>query len=94
MKTKGSRAERWNSAVKKAGRTLEEFGTALEELKEIQEEYDQWYEALPENLASSLTGVLLEAITSCDLDGGFGALQEMICEELPAIDPPRGPFFD
>ena len=42
MKTKVSRAERWNSAVKKAGRTLEEFGTALEELKEIQEEYDQW----------------------------------------------------
>jgi hypothetical protein len=59
-----SRARRWRDAVA--------------ELVILQNEYAQWFEALPENHQEGATGEALQAIVDLDLD------------ELIAVVPPRG----
>jgi hypothetical protein len=54
--TKGrqSRPQRWRAA--------------LDELRELQEEYQSWLDNLPESLQDSPTAEMLETICSIDLD--------------------------
>jgi hypothetical protein len=59
-----SRPQRWRDAVA--------------ELVALQDEYTQWFEALPEPLRDTATGEALQAIVAFDL----GALAD--------LDPPRG----
>jgi hypothetical protein len=59
-----SRPQRWHDAVA--------------ELVALQEEYRDWFEALPEATRDGATGDALQAILDLDLD------------ELAAIEPPRG----
>jgi hypothetical protein len=59
-----SRPQRWHDAVG--------------ELVALQEEYRDWFEALPEATRDGATGDALQAILDLDLD------------ELAAIEPPRG----
>ena len=63
-KDKRSRAQRWSDAV--------------QELVDLQAEYQAWLDSLPENLRSSALAEQLEAICDLDLD----SLQE--------VEPPRG----
>ena len=63
-KDKRSRARRWSDAV--------------QELIDLQAEYQAWLDGLPENLRSSAVAEQLEAICDLDLD----SLQE--------VEPPRG----
>jgi len=59
-----SRVQRWRDAVS--------------ELQELQDEYQAWLDALPQNMEDSATAEALRAI--CDLD----------LSELEGIVPPRG----
>ena len=59
-----SRPQRWHDAVA--------------ELVALQDEYRDWFEALPEATRDGATGDALQAILDLDLD------------ELTAIEPPRG----
>jgi hypothetical protein len=59
-----SRAQRWRDAV------------AI--LITLQDEYQAWLDALPDNLQESATAEALQAIVDLDLD------------ELQALEPPRG----
>ena len=59
-----SRPQQWNDAV--------------QTLLELQEQYRQWRDVLPESLAGSGTAELLEQV--CDLD----------LSVLEAVEPPRG----
>jgi hypothetical protein len=59
-----SRVQRWRDAVS--------------ELQELQDEYQSWLDALPQNMEDSATAEALRAI--CDLD----------LSELESIVPPRG----
>jgi hypothetical protein len=59
-----SRPQRWHDAVA--------------ELVALQEEYRDWFEALPEATRDGATGDALQAILDLDLD------------EIAAIEPPRG----
>jgi hypothetical protein len=59
-----SRAKRWRDAV--------------DELVQLQAEYQAWLDALPETLQDTATAEALRAV--CDLD----------LEELQTIEPPRG----
>ena len=63
-KDKRSKARRWSDAV--------------QELVDLQAEYQAWLDSLPENLRSSAVAEQLEAI--CDLD----------VESLQEVEPPRG----
>jgi uncharacterized protein (DUF3820 family) len=73
-----SRPERWAEAAANAGQ-------ALSDLQELQEEYQNWFDNMSENLQSGATGDLLQAI--CDLDIS-GALDT--ANEAENIDLPRG----
>jgi uncharacterized phage infection (PIP) family protein YhgE len=67
-KTK-SRPVRWAEAVEKARNAMNEVSSAgdglseaLQELKEIQSEYEEWRDTLPENLQQSALGEKLNAV--------------------------------
>jgi len=64
-----SRPKRWEDAASRA------VG-ALEELMEIQSEYQDWYDSMPEGLQTSATGEMLSEITYLDLDGAHGTATE------------------
>jgi hypothetical protein len=64
-----------------ASRTLprpQRWAAAVTALIALQDEYRDWLDRLPENLAESRTAERLQAIADLDLD------------ELLAIEPPRG----
>jgi hypothetical protein len=75
-KKKQSRADRWVEAASEAF-------SALEVLKEIQEEYQEWLDNLPENLQSSPVGEKLQAVTELDIDGALSTADEAQSMELP-----------
>ena len=64
LKDRRSKARRWSDAV--------------QELADLQAEYQAWLDSLPENLQSSAVAEQLEAI--CDLD----------VDSLQDLEPPRG----
>ena len=70
-----SRTRRWQVAAAEASKALDDLTTAaeklseaLEALKEVQSEYEEWKDNLPENLQGSALGEKLEAVTSIDLE--------------------------
>lgn len=74
--TKQSRPKRWQAAATKAAE-------ALEELVDIQNEYEEWYEGMPENLQQSGTGEMLEEIINLDLESAKDSVDEAEATELP-----------
>ena len=98
-----SRSQRWADAVGEAQAALAEIASnvdalenAVEELKEVQQEYSDWKDNLPENLASSSLGEKLEEVTGIDLEGIADAVRNAVDEaesalgEAESIDLPRG----
>jgi hypothetical protein len=73
---KRSRADRWSDAAQIA------VG-ALEELEEIRQEIEQWYDNLPENLQGSALGEKLETIKDMDVDGAKDTAQEALDAYFP-----------
>jgi len=71
-----SRAERWVEAASEAVQ-------ALNTLMEIREEFQSWYDNLPENLQQSPVGEKLEAILNIDLDGALSAAEEAENADVP-----------
>jgi hypothetical protein len=98
-----SRPTRWSEAASAALGTLEEMNTlvnelisALDDLKEIQEEYEEWKENLPESLQSSPVAEKLDAICELDIESIGQAVADAIdeakgqVEEVEGIDLPQG----
>ena len=54
-------------------------------LVELQQEYNDWKENLPENLASSALGEKLETIENLDLESAQSTV-----DEAEGVDLPRG----
>lgn len=75
---KPSRATLWNDACTRAK-------TALEDLQNLQSEYEEWKDNLPENLQSSAVGEKLEAVCDLDISGAVDTI-----EEAEGIDLPMG----
>lgn len=73
-----TRGERWVTAASEALAALEQAQTALEELQAIQDEFEDWRDNLPENLAGSALGEKLEAVCELDVDGGVDAIQTVL----------------
>lgn len=70
-----SRAARWARAVAKGQEALsamEEHAGALEEalteLEELKDEYQGWYDNMPEGLQQSPTGEKLQEVTNLDFE--------------------------
>jgi len=71
-----SRPARWAKAVSVAL-------AALEELREMQGEYQEWRDNLPENLEGSALAEKLDAVTELDLDSAVDALEEAESTDIP-----------
>lgn len=70
-----SRPKRWQEAVTKARNALEALEDAftplheaLSELHDIQQEYQEWYDNMPDNTKSGPTGERLETLLAIDLE--------------------------
>lgn len=71
-----SRPQRWADAASAAG-------SALSELQSIQEEYQGWFDNLPENLQQSGLGEKLQTIVDLDIQTALDAAQEAESADLP-----------
>ena len=81
-----SRPQRWADAVARAELASDALREAMNDLKEVQDEYQEWYDNLPENLQSSPVAEKLEEI--CQLDLEFENIE--ILDEASAVDLPLG----
>lgn len=71
-----SRPERWADAVARASQ-------ALDDLIELQGEYQEWLDNLPENLQSSAVGEKLNEIVNLDIEGAKSTIDDAENAELP-----------
>ncbi len=89
---KQSRADRWAEAIAQAKEVIDEARSAIEAVKEVQEEYQEWLDNLPESLATAPVGEKLQAVCDIDLDGAGGSLDEAeaVLDEAEGADLPLG----
>lgn len=73
---KMSRGDRWCNAASEAV-------SALETLSEIKQEYQDWYDNLPENLQQSAVGEKLSAICDLDIESALDTANEAKDADLP-----------
>ena len=71
-----SRPTRWFSA-------LATIRKGMDEIKELQEEYQDWMDSIPENLESSALYEKLGSVTELDVDSIEDVLDEADGIELP-----------
>lgn len=71
-----SRPQQWADA---AGRAEQ----ALQELVDLQSEYQEWKDNMPENLQSSPLGEKLDTLCDLDLQSALDTAQEANAAELP-----------
>jgi hypothetical protein len=73
---KKSRIQRWQEAASEAS-------NQINILLEIQGEYEDWKDSLPENLQSSALGEKLEEVCCIDLQWALDAIDEAGSVDLP-----------
>ncbi|KKM93881.1 hypothetical protein LCGC14_1204100 [marine sediment metagenome] len=71
-----SRTTVWAKAV---GNALD----ALQELKDLQEEYQEWQDNLPENFQDSPVSEKLQTVADLDLDSALEVVEEAEGLDLP-----------
>lgn len=71
-----SRAGRWAKACADAG-------AALSELREVQEEYEEWRDNLPEGLQNGPTGEKLDEVCELDIESAIEVVDEAKEVDLP-----------
>jgi phage anti-repressor protein len=71
-----TRGDRWMEAAQTAA-------DALSTLLDIQEEYQEWYDNMPEQLQSGATGEKLSAICDLDIESAQSTAQEAADADLP-----------
>lgn len=85
-----SRSDRWAAAVNKAQLAKSDLDDAIEVLAELRGEYEEWRDAMPENLHGSSTYEKLDAV--CDLDIDRDQIMDSLdwLDEADGIDLPVG----
>ena len=85
-----SRTARWYEAIADARAAAETLQNEWANLSDVQQEYQEWLDNLPENLGQSALGEKLQAVTDLDLDEGV--VQEAIdrLDEAEGMDMPLG----
>lgn len=94
-----SRPERWNAACAEARDALErtqaaagDLNTAMDDLRGVRDEYQEWKDNMPEGLSSSPLGEKLDAVTGIDMPEDEVDLSawESALDEAEGADLPRG----
>ena len=85
-----SRPKRWGSALANAQNAMEELEEAFGELNSLKEEYDEWFNNLPDNLQyNSTISEKLEAIVELDFESALGDARSVI-DDAEACELPLG----
>jgi hypothetical protein len=74
-----------------------DFENAMQALSDVKEEYQEWYDNLPESLQGSATGEKLEAVVNIDVDNASvymdgiqeaiqAAIEEALAEAVDVLD--------
>lgn len=71
-----SRTVQWGQAAADAV-------AALEALQDVQAEYQDWFDGMPENLQGSTTGEKLEAVCEIDIETALETANEAEGADLP-----------
>lgn len=87
-----SRADRWNEATARVHTLCDDLSVALESLRDVQSEYEDWRDNLPENLQSSVLGEKLEAVCDLDIESALDSVKEVeeLMDECEGADLPMG----
>jgi len=98
-----SRAQRWAdasgaalAALQEIANHLDDLDNAASELRSVQEEYEEWKDNLPENLASSALGEKLEEVCNLEIEDAAQQVRDAVeevqgkFEEANEIDLPQG----
>jgi hypothetical protein len=98
-----SRVDRWNAAVKEARDAVDALENAklaaedaFSELRDVQQEYQDWLDNLPENLQGSALGEKLQSVADLDLEPSFDDVESVTQEagstlgEADGMDLPLG----
>lgn len=80
-----SRAARWSAAAAKASEAKDLLEAVLSDLRDIQAEYSDWKDNLPDNLSNTPLGEKLEVVCDLDLEPDLSAI-----DEAGSIDLPQG----
>lgn len=80
MSKKQSRTDRWNEAVTAVREAHSALGEAFSALRDLQGEFQEWRDSLPESGGSDATREKLEAICDLDLDTAVDDLDDVISE--------------
>ena len=65
-----------------------DFENAMQDLATVKEEYQEWYDGMPENLQGSATGEKLEALLEVDVESATvdtGTLADAIREAIEEV---------
>jgi flagellar biosynthesis chaperone FliJ len=88
-----SRPKRWAKAVQEAAsalstleNNLEAVESALSDLYDVQQEYNEWKENLPDSLQSSPLGEKLDEVISITIEEAAQPLRDALDEVREAID--------
>lgn len=97
MAKQPSRASRWAEACALMREAADEASTARDKyiegmaaLKEVQDEYNDWKDNLPENLQSSALGEKLEAVCGIDLESEPEEMDTSALDDAENTDLPLG----
>lgn len=74
-----------------------DFEQAMQDLASVKEEYQEWYDNMPENLQQGATGEKLEAISQIDIESAtldFSAIQEAIQQAVSEIIDEAAGYLD
>lgn len=87
-----SRADRWSEATERVRTLCDDLSVALESLKDVRSEYEDWRDNLPENLQSSALGEKLETVCDIDIESALDSVKEVeeLMDECEGVDLPRG----
>jgi hypothetical protein len=93
---RNSRSQRWVEACELATSTRKQMEQALQQLVDIQQEYQDWRDVLPENLESSATAEKLDAkldkVLDLDLQSALDSCVDLddVLTTAADMDLPRG----
>lgn len=83
-----SRPKRWAKAVEAARHAFSDVEAAFSDLRDIQEEYQEWRDNIPENLEDSPVVEKLDTVVDIDLE--MDSWIEDTLDEVDNLELPRG----
>ncbi len=85
-----SRPQRWADAVNRARNALGEFDSAMQDLEDLQGEYQEWLDNLPEMAQGGALEDKLNEVIGLDIQRAEDSDLASMLEEFDAVDLPRG----